>query len=105
MPARLALKKRKAASPVCYETGGLKRAMFGISGHRFLRFWFWYERMRWLGRQRCSQASTRHVQHTFQVVDHSRQADLGLRSFLSAQQEAWMAEDVVLQRGKGMLHR
>src|SRR5881409_2071919 len=69
------LTPKAGRKPVCYETGGLKRAMFGISGHRFLRFWFWYERMRWLGHQRCSQASTRHVQHTFQVVDHRRQAE------------------------------
>src|SRR5207244_11401793 len=78
---KIVSQKEGRPNAVCYETGGLKRAMFGISGHRFLRFWFWYERMRWLGHQRCSQASTRHVQHTFQVVDHLRQADLGLRSF------------------------
>src|SRR5437667_2925909 len=53
---------------------GFPDIAFCVSGSR-------YERMRWLGHQRCSQASTRHVQHTFQVVDHRRQADLGLRSF------------------------
>src|SRR5437016_12721439 len=101
MPARLALKKRKAASPVCYETGGLKRAMFGISGHRFFCFWLWYERMRWLGHQRCSQASTRHVQHTFEVVDNRRQDDIRLRSTHSVQQEECMPEVLEFQQGHG----
>jgi hypothetical protein len=54
--------------------------MFGSSGHRFSVFRFAWEQMRWLGHQRCSQAgSAQHVQHAFQVVDHRRQADLGLR--------------------------
>lgn len=43
------------------------------------------------------------VQHSFQVVDHGRQADFCLCATQSAQQETRVSEDPVLQGGEGML--
>ena len=42
------------------------------------------------------------IQHAFQVVDHSRQTDLGLSASHTAEQETRMSEDAVLQRSERM---
>jgi hypothetical protein len=46
--------------------------------------------------------ASEHVDHSFQVVDGGGQADFRLRSGQSAQQQAGVAEDVVLQGGEGV---
>jgi hypothetical protein len=56
-------------------------------------------------KRRSELYSTQDIQHSFQVVNQRRQADLCLGSGQAAQQKAWVSEDTVLQRGERKLHR
>ena len=47
--------------------------------------------------------STKDVDHEFEVVGHGGEADFGLCAVGAAQQQARMAEDMVLQGGEWML--
>ena len=77
--------------------------MFGNSGHRFLLFPSDLDSSARLARQGLLKLDCpENIQHAFQVVDHSRQTDLGLRASHPAEQETRMSEDAVLQRGERM---
>jgi len=46
---------------------------------------------------------SQHVCHSFEVVGHDCEAELGVSSCPSAQKKAWMTEDTVLDGCEGML--
>jgi hypothetical protein len=43
------------------------------------------------------------VNHALEVVGHDGDADFGFGALQYAEQQAWVAEDVVLERGEGVL--
>ena len=103
----------------CYETRALNEVKERCSGYRStvlicVGVGFCLCRRGWGAEPSCGCSAgqfcyelpaTEHVHHSFQVVDHGRQADLCLCTADSAQQEARMSKDAVLERGKRMFHR
>ena len=72
---------------------------------------FCFESVRWRfegtqlpGQGRSKLGCAYYIQHALQVVNHGGQTDLCLRTPKATQQEAWISEDAVLQRGERMLY-
>lgn len=64
---------------------------------------FWAGFVSCLAEFRGEFESAEDIDHTFEVIGHGSKADLGVCSAKTAQQEAWMFEEAVLEHSEGIL--